>query len=141
MLTVLYPEHFKGQFDRIICDPPFLSVDCQTKGRHLLLNTLPTDAATSCRNSRYEVKLTTFAAAALTVRWLSRRATALTAGLDNSKRLRIITCTGAQVGEILLRLYKGDKVCRTTFRPRHSKGLSNEFCCYANFKTAAWELE
>ncbi|OJD35591.1 n-6 adenine-specific dna methyltransferase 2 [Diplodia corticola] len=25
------PPHLKGQFDRIICDPPFLSVDCQTK--------------------------------------------------------------------------------------------------------------
>ncbi|KAF2085315.1 hypothetical protein K490DRAFT_67733 [Saccharata proteae CBS 121410] len=25
------PPSLKGQFDRIICDPPFLSVDCQTK--------------------------------------------------------------------------------------------------------------
>lgn len=24
----------KGKFDRIICDPPFLSTDCQTKGKH-----------------------------------------------------------------------------------------------------------
>ncbi|KAI4154218.1 MAG: hypothetical protein LQ340_001809 [Diploschistes diacapsis] len=26
------PGHLKGQFDRIICDPPFLSTECQTKG-------------------------------------------------------------------------------------------------------------
>jgi hypothetical protein len=33
MLTDL-AEH-KGRYDRIICDPPFLSDDCQTKGeRH-----------------------------------------------------------------------------------------------------------
>ncbi|EKG16623.1 DNA methylase N-6 adenine-specific conserved site [Macrophomina phaseolina MS6] len=25
------PPSMKGQFDRIICDPPFISVDCQTK--------------------------------------------------------------------------------------------------------------
>ncbi|KAF4537601.1 N-6 adenine-specific DNA methyltransferase 2 [Lasiodiplodia theobromae] len=25
------PPDLKGQFDRIICDPPFISVDCQTK--------------------------------------------------------------------------------------------------------------
>ena len=26
------PSELKGSFDRIICDPPFLSQDCQTKG-------------------------------------------------------------------------------------------------------------
>jgi tRNA1(Val) A37 N6-methylase TrmN6 len=26
------PPEMKGSFDRIICDPPFLSEDCQTKG-------------------------------------------------------------------------------------------------------------
>jgi len=31
LLTVL-PVDMKGKFDRIICDPPFLSADCQTKG-------------------------------------------------------------------------------------------------------------
>ena len=27
------PTELKGAFDRIICDPPFLSEDCQTKGK------------------------------------------------------------------------------------------------------------
>lgn len=27
-----YLGNFKGAFDRILCDPPFLSADCQTKG-------------------------------------------------------------------------------------------------------------
>ena len=26
------PVEMKGAFDRIVCDPPFLSDDCQTKG-------------------------------------------------------------------------------------------------------------
>lgn len=26
------PAELKGKFDRIVCDPPFLSEDCQTKG-------------------------------------------------------------------------------------------------------------
>jgi hypothetical protein len=25
----------KGSFDRIICDPPFLNEDCQSKGNHI----------------------------------------------------------------------------------------------------------
>ncbi|KAK5016630.1 Protein-lysine N-methyltransferase efm5 [Cryomyces antarcticus] len=28
------PADLKGKFNRIICDPPFLSADCQTKGEH-----------------------------------------------------------------------------------------------------------
>ncbi|KAL1643727.1 Protein-lysine N-methyltransferase efm5 [Diplodia intermedia] len=31
MFPTRLPPNLKGQFDRIICDPPFLSVDCQTK--------------------------------------------------------------------------------------------------------------
>lgn len=30
-----YVAELKGKFDRIICDPPFLSEECQTKGKHL----------------------------------------------------------------------------------------------------------
>lgn len=26
----------KGAFDRIICDPPFLNEDCQSKGNHII---------------------------------------------------------------------------------------------------------
>lgn len=31
------PIEMKGTFDRIICDPPFLSQDCQTKGQNNIL--------------------------------------------------------------------------------------------------------
>jgi hypothetical protein len=30
--AIQLPAEMKGSFDRIICDPPFLSEDCQTKG-------------------------------------------------------------------------------------------------------------
>jgi methylase of polypeptide subunit release factors len=33
---VKLPTEMKGTFDRIICDPPFLSQDCQTKGNELV---------------------------------------------------------------------------------------------------------
>ncbi|CAL8577702.1 Protein-lysine N-methyltransferase efm5 [Xanthoria parietina] len=29
------PGDFKAAYDRILCDPPFLSADCQTKGAFL----------------------------------------------------------------------------------------------------------
>jgi tRNA G10 N-methylase Trm11 len=31
--AIQLPTELKGSFDAIICDPPFLSQDCQTKGR------------------------------------------------------------------------------------------------------------
>lgn len=31
--TFKLPPELKGTFDAIICDPPFLSQDCQTKGK------------------------------------------------------------------------------------------------------------
>jgi tRNA G10 N-methylase Trm11 len=30
--AIQLPAELKGSFDAIICDPPFLSQDCQTKG-------------------------------------------------------------------------------------------------------------
>ena len=31
--AIQLPSELKGSFDAIICDPPFLSQDCQTKGK------------------------------------------------------------------------------------------------------------
>ncbi|KAK7546686.1 putative N6-adenine methyltransferase-domain-containing protein [Phyllosticta citricarpa] len=90
------PPSLKGQFDRIICDPPFLSVDCQTK-------------------------------AALTVRWLSK-------SWDPSK-LRLVVCTGERMKDMIKKLYGKAGVQTTDFEIAHAKGLSNEFCCYANFES------
>ena len=70
----------KGKYDCILCDPPFLSPDCQTKGD-------PRD------NSAYGSLLTPSVAAAMTVRWLSKPALpdAETPGP------KIIVCTGERM--------------------------------------------
>ncbi|KAK3708139.1 Protein-lysine N-methyltransferase efm5 [Vermiconidia calcicola] len=98
------PAELRGKFDRIICDPPFLSEDCQTK-------------------------------TALTVRYLSRR---WAPPDDSSVSLRFITCTGERMEPVISKLYNTIGVKTTTFEPKHSKGLSNEFWCYANFECDDW---
>ncbi|PSS07073.1 hypothetical protein M430DRAFT_110707, partial [Amorphotheca resinae ATCC 22711] len=94
------PQSLKGCADRIICDPPFLSEDCQTK-------------------------------AALTVRWLSKT-------WERSSAQRLIVCTGERMETLVHTLYRGPGIETTTFEPRHAKGLSNEFFCYANFESELW---
>jgi hypothetical protein len=93
----------KGRFDRIICDPPFLSEHCQTK-------------------------------TALTVRYLARDWATCDGG-----GLRFISCTGERMEPNIIRLYGKIGVNTTTFEPAHSKGLSNEFRCYANFECEDWK--
>lgn len=97
------PAPLKGQFDRIICDPPFLSEDCQTK-------------------------------AALTVRFLAKEWT-------HDSGLRYISCTGERMESTITRLYSKIGAKTTTFEPEHSKGLSNEFRCYANFECNDWKWQ
>ena len=95
------PADLKASFDHIICDPPFLSSDCQTK-------------------------------AALTVRWLARS--------WSQPDLRIIVCTGERMEELIHKLYGKVGVRTTNFEVVHSKGLSNEFRCYANFENNDWRF-
>ncbi|KAG8629700.1 hypothetical protein KVT40_001319 [Elsinoe batatas] len=90
----------KGKFDRIICDPPFLSEDCQAK-------------------------------TALTARWMAR----------SWSDVKVIVCTGERMGILIHQLYGKTGLKTTTFLPEHSKGLSNEFRCYANFECKDWKLE
>ncbi|TVY55011.1 Protein-lysine N-methyltransferase EFM5 [Lachnellula cervina] len=97
------PPSMKGSVDKIICDPPFLSDDCQTK-------------------------------AALTVRWLSKSWDTAPAS-----DLRVIVCTGERMETLINKLYRPAGVSTTTFEPVHSKGLSNEFFCYANFECQKWK--
>lgn len=40
---------------------------------------------------------------------------------------------------LVTKLYKSFGLKTTTYEPIHSKGLSNEFCCYANFKARDWD--
>ncbi|KAF2169594.1 hypothetical protein M409DRAFT_52125 [Zasmidium cellare ATCC 36951] len=96
------PNELKGKFDRIICDPPFLSEDCQTK-------------------------------AALTVRFLAKKWSN-----EGDDGLRFISCTGERMESTILRLYSKIGTRTTDFDPEHSKGLSNEFRCYANFECEEW---
>ncbi|KEY64764.1 hypothetical protein S7711_05414 [Stachybotrys chartarum IBT 7711] len=90
------PGHLKGTLDCIICDPPFLSDDCQTK-------------------------------AALTARWLLKPGSP-----------RVVVCTGERMEPLVCKLYQSFGVQTTTFEPKHARGLSNEFYCYANFECADW---
>jgi EEF1A lysine methyltransferase 1 len=93
------PPELKGKFDRIMCDPPFLSEECQTK-------------------------------TALTVRFLARQ---WSTPAENCQGLRFISCTGERMAETIGKLYGKIGVKIREFEPEHSKGLSNEFRCYANF--------
>jgi hypothetical protein len=99
------PPELKGRFDRIICDPPFLSEDCQTK-------------------------------TALTVRFLARD---WAAPHNSNTGLRLISCTGERMEPIITKLYGSLNMGTTTFEPEHTRGLSNEFRCYANFECADWQ--
>ncbi|KAI1136343.1 putative N6-adenine methyltransferase-domain-containing protein [Hypoxylon sp. FL0543] len=101
------PAHLKGSVDRIICDPPFLSEDCQTK-------------------------------AALTVRWMSRPSSG--ANSHSSPHPRLIVCTGERMETLVTKLYRSFGARTTTYEPRHARGLSNEFYCYANFECDAWRF-
>lgn len=40
---------------------------------------------------------------------------------------------------LINKIYKPTGIATTTFEPVHSKGLSNEFFCYANFECEAWK--
>jgi hypothetical protein len=106
------PTDLKGQFDRLICDPPFLSEDCQTK-------------------------------AALTVRWLAKNWPTTSSSEDTiypGKQPRLIVCTGERMESLIHKLYAKASLATTTFEVVHAKGLSNEFRCYANFQSDAWNF-
>ena len=112
----------KGRYDRILCDPPFLSSDCQTKGWSL---TAQRRRATTLADRQVT--------AALTVRWLAKGPATDAEKVD----LRLILCTGERMEALVLKLYPGMQT--TTFDPQHTQNrLSNDFRCYANFECASW---
>lgn len=76
--------------------------------------------------------------AALTVRWLAKGWGESTG--QGGEGLRLISCTGERMGELILRLYGGAGVRNTDFKVEHAKGLSNEFRCYANFENEDWRF-
>ena len=115
--------NLKGQFDRIICDPPFLSNDCQTKGERQNL----------VHSSRVTDPL-----AALTVRWLSRDPPNAPAGANDN--FRLVVCTGERMEKTIRKLYAKSQLHTTDYEVKHAKGLSNEFRCFANFECDAWKF-
>jgi NADH dehydrogenase (ubiquinone) 1 alpha subcomplex subunit 9 len=71
----------------------------------------------------------------MTVRWLSK-----TPGPPCHKNDdRLIVCTGERMSSLVTTLYRSQGVLTTTFEPVHTKGLSNEFFCYANFECEEWK--
>lgn len=124
--------NLKGSIDRIICDPPFLSDDCQTKGEFF---------AVIYKHGN----LTLLPQAAVTVRWLSKTwgnppGQSSTEKQDvNISSSRLIVCTGERMETLVNKLYRPPGVTTTTFEPVHAKGLSNEFYCYANFECDDWK--
>ena len=40
---------------------------------------------------------------------------------------------------LINKLYRTQGISTTTFEPKHIKGLSNEFFCYANFECEKWK--
>ncbi|KAM0249375.1 hypothetical protein ACHAQJ_009091 [Trichoderma viride] len=69
--------------------------------------------------------------AALTVRWLLKQNSA-------GPSSRLIVCTGERMEDLILKLYRALGIKTTAFEPKHSRGLSNEFYCYANFECPNW---
>jgi hypothetical protein len=85
--------------------------------------------------------------AAMTVRWLSRRAGSgempSSSVVDNgnaTRKSRLIVCTGERMESLVRKLYHPQGVETTSFLPVHARGLSNEFYCYANFECAEWKF-
>ena len=112
------PKELRGKFDSIICDPPFLSEECQTKG------------VQPVRSDRKQP--TNMRPAAMTVRWLSKQPP----GKQDASR--VIICSGERMDSLIHKVYPGCKT--TTFEPTHEKSrLHNEFRCYANFEGDAWK--
>ncbi|KAL6804491.1 putative N6-adenine methyltransferase domain-containing protein [Trichoderma sp. SZMC 28012] len=70
--------------------------------------------------------------AALTVRWLLKPS-------SGGSSPKLIACTGERMESLILKLYKALGVQTTAFEPKHTRGLSNEFYCYANFECPNWK--
>ncbi|RDW73870.1 protein-lysine N-methyltransferase EFM5 [Coleophoma crateriformis] len=103
------PAQMRGTVDHIICDPPFLSEECQTK------------AAMTVR------WLSKWSTAEKSLEAEQRAAS------------RLIVCTGERMEKVVTKLYRPQGLTTTTFEPVHRNGLSNEFFCYANFECEQWK--
>jgi hypothetical protein len=104
------PSTLRRSFTRIICDPPFLSDECQTK-MALTIHWLAADPAAPPPTDSTSLKSL----------WLA-------------------ISTGERVGPMIRKLYGKKGVKTTNFEVQHQKGLSNEFHLYSNFTTDSWNM-
>jgi hypothetical protein len=103
------PPNLKGSFDRVICDPPFLSSDCQTQAATTIRWLLKPEAPEAPEAP----------------------------GTSTSSPSLVIVCTGKVMETLVLKLYSG--IQTTTFKAVHEQGrLHNEWGCYANFECEFW---
>jgi hypothetical protein len=75
----------------------------------------------------------------MTVRWLSRTWGGSPASGSLPINSKLIVCTGERMENLVNKIYGPQGIATTDFEPAHSKGLSNEFCCYANFECKGWK--
>lgn len=71
----------------------------------------------------------------MTARWLSK-----SWGSPDSTS-KVIISTGERMEDLVTKLYCPQGVATTTFVPRHSNELGNEWLCYANFECERWKWE
>ncbi|KAI1635790.1 putative N6-adenine methyltransferase-domain-containing protein [Biscogniauxia mediterranea] len=121
MKPMTLPAHLKAGVDRMICDPPFLSDDCQTK-MALTLRWLARKPSTPPLSSSSNSSPTTTTTTTITT------------------SPRVILCTGERMRPLVSRLYRALGVRTTTCAPSH-RGLENEFCAYANYECAEWRWQ
>jgi hypothetical protein len=75
----------------------------------------------------------------MTVRYLCK-SWGSTSSFPSESENKLILCTGDRMSTLITqKLYRAQGVRTTTFEPVHSKGLSNEFLCYANFECDGWK--
>ncbi|MDI1485023.1 MAG: Protein-lysine N-methyltransferase efm5 [Ramalina farinacea] len=102
----------KGAFDRVFCDPPFLSEDCQTK------------AAITVR---------------WLCKGYSESTMDLSDLHQGVLRPRIIVCTGERMEEIVRRLHPD--IFTTDFEPRHAQGRLDHYTMLSNCQVPKAEMQ
>jgi len=124
------PAELKGQFERIIIDPPFLSEDCQTK----------TAMTVRWLAKSWESPIPQTSASAAPARLHHGPRPANPDDSAGGEGLKLIACTGERMESLMHKLYSKPGLKTTDFEIVHAKGLSNEFRCYANFSYDGWGL-
>ncbi|SPQ25834.1 cd3cdb60-8906-4b92-ba3e-48abd6aa44b3 [Thermothielavioides terrestris] len=144
------PSHLKGTCDRIICDPPFLNEDCQTKAaltvRWLAKPSPPSPSQLQLQpqpqpqpapsSSSSSPSSSDDAAHQHQQQQHQQHHHQQEQQQQYQPTTKLIVCTGERMEPLVTRLYRALGLRTTDYEPRHAGGLSNEFYCYANFVAA-----